>query len=239
MTGVAVARPRCAARLLDLAFPARCPGCGARGRADLRGLPARRSTPGSTCPPASRSGCRPTSRRRCSSSSGARRSAASSGARSTSSSTRGEHAARRCRSARRSRGAGARVGAGGDVLVPVPVHADRARRRGYDQAELIARGRRARPRPAVRADPRAGAGDDRPVRPRPARRGPRTSPARSGSGAARRRAPPRAAAGRSRAAGSSSSTTSSRPARRSPPAPLPLLEAGALGVSAVTVARER
>jgi ComF family protein len=33
----------------------------------------------------------------------------------------------------------ARVGAGGDVLVPVPVHAERARRRGYDQAELIAR----------------------------------------------------------------------------------------------------
>jgi len=31
-----------------------------------------------------------------------------------------------------------RAGAGGDVLVPVPVHADRARRRGYDQAELIA-----------------------------------------------------------------------------------------------------
>ena len=33
----------------------------------------------------------------------------------------------------------ARVGAGGDVLVPVPVHAERARRRGYDQAVLIAR----------------------------------------------------------------------------------------------------
>jgi ComF family protein len=32
-----------------------------------------------------------------------------------------------------------RSGAGGDVLVPVPVHAERARRRGYDQAELIAR----------------------------------------------------------------------------------------------------
>jgi ComF family protein len=31
-----------------------------------------------------------------------------------------------------------RAGAGGDVLVPVPVHADRARRRGYDQAVLIA-----------------------------------------------------------------------------------------------------
>jgi predicted amidophosphoribosyltransferase len=31
------------------------------------------------------------------------------------------------------------AGAGGDVLVPVPVHAERARQRGYDQAELIAR----------------------------------------------------------------------------------------------------
>jgi ComF family protein len=30
------------------------------------------------------------------------------------------------------------AGAGGDLLVPVPVHADRARLRGYDQAELIA-----------------------------------------------------------------------------------------------------
>src|SRR4029078_13460225 len=33
-----------------------------------------------------------------------------------------------------------RVGAGGDVLVPVPVHADRARRRGHDQAEVAPRG---------------------------------------------------------------------------------------------------
>jgi len=31
-----------------------------------------------------------------------------------------------------------RVAAGGDVLVPVPVHSDRARQRGYDQAALIA-----------------------------------------------------------------------------------------------------
>jgi ComF family protein len=31
------------------------------------------------------------------------------------------------------------VGAGGDVLVPVPVHRDRARERGYDQAVLLAR----------------------------------------------------------------------------------------------------
>jgi ComF family protein len=30
------------------------------------------------------------------------------------------------------------AGAGGEVLVPVPVHADRARRRGYDQAVLLA-----------------------------------------------------------------------------------------------------
>lgn len=32
------------------------------------------------------------------------------------------------------------AGAGGEVLVPVPVHADRARRRGYDQAVLLAAG---------------------------------------------------------------------------------------------------
>ena len=31
-----------------------------------------------------------------------------------------------------------RAGAGGDFLVPVPVHAERARKRGYDQAALIA-----------------------------------------------------------------------------------------------------
>ena len=31
-----------------------------------------------------------------------------------------------------------RAGAGGDLLVPVPVHAKRRRHRGYDQAELIA-----------------------------------------------------------------------------------------------------
>lgn len=32
----------------------------------------------------------------------------------------------------------ARAGVGGDLLVPVPVHRDRARERGYDQAALIA-----------------------------------------------------------------------------------------------------
>jgi ComF family protein len=30
------------------------------------------------------------------------------------------------------------AGAGGEILVPVPVHAERARRRGYDQAVLLA-----------------------------------------------------------------------------------------------------
>jgi competence protein ComFC len=33
----------------------------------------------------------------------------------------------------------ARAGVGGDVLVPVPVHAARKRQRGFDQAELLAR----------------------------------------------------------------------------------------------------
>jgi len=72
-------------------------------------------------PPASRSGCRPTCLRRSSSSSGAPRSVAWYVGPSTSSST-----------------AERLVGAGGDLLVPVPVHAERRRRRGYDQAELIA-----------------------------------------------------------------------------------------------------
>lgn len=31
-----------------------------------------------------------------------------------------------------------RAGAGGDLVVPVPIHADRARERGYDQAVLLA-----------------------------------------------------------------------------------------------------
>lgn len=33
-----------------------------------------------------------------------------------------------------------RAGIGGDALVPVPVHAQRRRQRGFDQAELLARG---------------------------------------------------------------------------------------------------
>lgn len=33
-----------------------------------------------------------------------------------------------------------RASVGGDILVPVPVHAERRRQRGFDQAELLARG---------------------------------------------------------------------------------------------------
>lgn len=33
-----------------------------------------------------------------------------------------------------------RARVGGDILVPVPVHAERRRQRGFDQAELLARG---------------------------------------------------------------------------------------------------
>ena len=93
-----------------------------------------------------------------------------------------------------------RAGAGGDVLVPVPVHAERARRRGYDQAELIAA--RPRPRLGLPCAPSSSA---------PGRRSPsstwtvasgrRTSPARSASSpaaGARRAAPARGSLDRPR-----------------------------------------
>ena len=57
-----------------------------------------------------------------------------------------------------------RVGAGGDLVVPVPVHADRARERGYDQAVLLADVVAARARSPDGPGPRATAPDDRPVR---------------------------------------------------------------------------
>ena len=60
----------------------------------------------------------------------------------------------------------ARVGVGADLVVPVPVHADRERRRGYDQAALIAAVAARAPRPAVRSRAGAAAGDGRPVRAR-------------------------------------------------------------------------
>lgn len=126
-----------ATRALDLALPARCPGCGAEGPpicADcLPALDARLEVPAgiaiglsSDVPPPllQLEWCAPfTGLIRDAlhelKYSGEKRLAAPLGA----------AIARRWR----------RAGAGGDLLVPVPVHADRARSRGYDQAELIAR----------------------------------------------------------------------------------------------------
>jgi ComF family protein len=126
-----------ATRALDLAFPARCPGCGAEGPpicgACLPALDARLELPAgvpiglpSDVPPPllQLEWCAPFTgpvRRALHELkyAGEQRLAV----------PLGEAIARRWR----------RAGGGGDVLVPVPVHADRARRRGYDQAELIAR----------------------------------------------------------------------------------------------------
>jgi ComF family protein len=123
-------------RALDLVFPARCPGCGAEGppicatclpaldaRLDLpAGVPI--GLPSDIPPPLLQlEWCAPFT--------GVVRTALHelkySGEKRLAIPL-GEAIARRWR----------RVGAGGDVLVPVPVHRERARRRGYDQAELIA-----------------------------------------------------------------------------------------------------
>jgi predicted amidophosphoribosyltransferase len=124
-------------RLLDLAFPARCPGCGREGApicaACLPALDARLDQPAgipiglpSDLPPSilQLEWCAPFG--------GLVR-----------------RALHQLKYAGETRLAGplggaiarrwARVAAGGDVLVPVPVHVDRAKHRGYDQAELIAR----------------------------------------------------------------------------------------------------
>jgi ComF family protein len=126
-----------AGRALDLAFPARCPGCGTEGppicAACLPALDARLELPAGVpiglpsdvpAPLLQLEWCAPFT--------GVVRTALHelkySGEQRLATPL-GEAIARRWR----------RAGAGGDVLVPVPVHADRARRRGYDQAELIAR----------------------------------------------------------------------------------------------------
>jgi ComF family protein len=128
---------RLATRLLDAALPARCPGCGAEGPPICStcavALDARLELPAgiaiglpSDVPPpllqlewcAPFSGVVRTALHELKYS-GEQRLAEPLGA----------AIARRWQS----------VGAGGDVIVPVPVHADRRRRRGYDQAELLAR----------------------------------------------------------------------------------------------------
>jgi ComF family protein len=125
-----------ATRLLDLALPARCPGCGAEGPpicdACLPGLDARLDLPAGIAiglpsdvpaPLLQLEWCAPFT--------GLIRDALHelkySGEKRLATPL-GQAVARRW----------IRAGAGGDVLVPVPVHAHRARRRGYDQAELIA-----------------------------------------------------------------------------------------------------
>jgi predicted amidophosphoribosyltransferase len=124
-------------RVLDLAFPARCPGCGREGPAICAGcapaLDARLELPGGIsiglpsdvpAPLLQLEWCAPFS--------GLVRRALHElkyGGETRLAVPLGDAIAQRWR----------RVAAGGDVLVPVPVHAERARRRGYDQAELIAR----------------------------------------------------------------------------------------------------
>ena len=127
---------RLATRLLDLALPATCPGCGAEGEvlcaSCRRALEVRRGLPPGTpiglaslipIPVVQVEWCAPfcgvvrTALHRLKYS-GERRLAG----------PLGEAMAGRWREA----------GAGGDLLVPVPVHPKRARQRGYDQAVLLA-----------------------------------------------------------------------------------------------------
>ena len=124
-------------QVLDLAFPARCAGCGLEGSpicaACRPGLFARLGRPGGVllglpselpAPLVQLEWCAPFE--------GAVRSSLHqlkyAGERRLAS-VLGEALAERWR----------RAGAGGDVLVPVPIHRDRERQRGYDQAVLLAR----------------------------------------------------------------------------------------------------
>ena len=136
----------------------------------------------------------------------------------------------------------ARAGAGGDLLVPVPVHIERARRRGYDQAVLIAEA--------------AGGGLGLPVAPILERARAtiaqfdldRRDRARNVDGAFRLRPPPSTVRSGSRRPGTDRPlegrwvvliddvvTTGATLAACA----TPLIQAGAAGVSAITVARER
>jgi ComF family protein len=128
---------RLATRLLDAALPARCPGCGSEGppicQACAPALDARLELPAGIAiglpsdvpaPLLQLDWCAPFS--------GVVRTALHElkyGGEQRLAGPLGAAIGRRWR----------RVGAGGDLLVPVPVHADRRRRRGYDQAELLAR----------------------------------------------------------------------------------------------------
>jgi ComF family protein len=128
---------RIAGRALDLAFPALCAGCGLEGdpicASCLPALDARLDLPPGV--PVGLPADMPDGLLQvewCAPFSGVVRHALHqlkySGERRLASPL-GEAIARRWR----------RAGAGGDLLVPVPVHRDRAAQRGYDQAGLLAR----------------------------------------------------------------------------------------------------
>jgi ComF family protein len=134
----------------------------------------------------------------------------------------------------------ARVAAGGDVLVPVPVHAERARRRGYDQAELIARAAGhalGLPCAPILERVRATTAQfdlDRATRATNVRGAFRLRP-RAAAGGKAPQAPEQRLAGRWIVLVDDVVTTGATLSACAEP----LLAAGAVGVSAVTVARER
>ena len=223
---------RLATRVLDTALPARCPGCGAEGppvcAACAPALDARLELPAGIAIGLPSDVPAPLLQLEwCALFSGVVRSALHelkySGEQRLALPL-GRAIARRWR----------RVAAGGDVLVPVPVHAERRRRRGYDQAELLARAAAAElgiPCAPILERSRATIAQfdlDRSAR------------ALNVAGAFRLRPNPpqanaRPLAGRWVVLIDDVVTTGASLAACA----APLLEAGAVGVSAITVARER